>query len=147
MSLWLPRTGNGPSLELTSRLGKAGKHRRDPGDLLPPCGLQIGLRNVWLQPAVFGCSPQYRLQLVEVCFDSITVLIRGRSCLQTLLWTLSSCFGPIQKLSQRRIFGPVLAGRNGISLSIPCAISQQEHRPGVNPFPSRCPFNRGPGGR
>lgn len=71
----------------------------------------------------------------NLCFDSVAVLIRGRSCLQTLLWHSAAALVPTQQLLQR-LFRSALADENGICLrevdempcSVPCDISQQEHR-------------------
>lgn len=81
-----------------------------PWEWLWPQGLQIGLRGVWPQlvvPATAGGN---------LCFDSMAELIRGRTCLQTLLWTLDCCFVPTQQLLQRRLFQSALTGKNSICL-------------------------------
>lgn len=81
-----------------------------PWEWLSPQELQIGLRGVWPQlvvPATAGGN---------LCFDSMAELIRGRSCLQTLLWTLDCCFVPKQQFLQRRLFQSALAGKNSICL-------------------------------
>lgn len=104
----------------------AGKHRWDPEAWLAPYGLQAGWSRVWPQLVVLVAAGG------NVCSGSITVLTRGRSCLQTLLWMLGGCCVPRQKLPQRRLFGSALVGRNGICFSVPCATSQWGGRRGVS---------------